>query len=225
MENSSAAHVRHIYEFNNFRIHMTQQQRSPFWYLLPIFLGIIGGIIVYFALKNTDKQKAKRALVIGIIISIPLFAWISLQITFGTQNPFYVMATGGMIPALEVYDVMVTQGHVPFEDIDKGDIIVFNRPSDHNRVIVSRVVSIIDDDPKTLRTKGDANPVFREMVKVAITPMISSLSILNYVDMDSEAKVLSYGISLILLNVGMYVGIPASVIIVYRKHKPQYDVI
>ena len=63
------------------------------------------------------------------------------------------------------------------------------------------------------------NPVFREMVKIAITPMITSLSILNYVDMDSEAEVLGYGISLILLNVGMYVGIPASVIIKYRKFK------
>ncbi len=63
------------------------------------------------------------------------------------------------------------------------------------------------------------NTVFREMVKIAITPMITSLSILNYVDMDSEAEVLGYGISLILLNVGMYVGIPASVIIKYRKFK------
>jgi len=63
------------------------------------------------------------------------------------------------------------------------------------------------------------NPVFREMVKIAITPMITSLSILNYVDMDSEAEVLGYGISLILLNVGMYVGIPAIVIIKFRKFK------
>ena len=61
------------------------------------------------------------------------------------------------------------------------------------------------------------NPVFQEMVKLAITPMISSLSILNYVDMDSEVEVLGYGISLILLNVGMYVGIPAIVIVGIRK--------
>ena len=63
------------------------------------------------------------------------------------------------------------------------------------------------------------NPVFKEMVKIAITPMISSLSILNYVDMDSEAEVLGYGISLILLNLGMYLGIPAVVIISIRKIK------
>ena len=61
------------------------------------------------------------------------------------------------------------------------------------------------------------NPVFREMVKLAITPMISSLSILNYVDMDSEVEVLGYGISLILLNIGMYLGIPAIVIVGIKK--------
>jgi len=87
-----------------------------------------------------------------------LVIWIGLQAAFGTQNPFYVVASGSMIPELEVYDVLIVQGHEPFEDVEKGDIIVFNRPSDHDRVIVHRVVSIMNDDPKTLRTKGDANP-------------------------------------------------------------------
>jgi len=61
------------------------------------------------------------------------------------------------------------------------------------------------------------NPIFKEIVKIGITPMISSLSILNYVEMDSEESVLGYGISLIILNLGMYVGIPASVIVGIRK--------
>ena len=47
--------------------------------------------------------------------------------------------------------------------------------------------------------------------------MISSLSILNYVDINSESEVLMYGISLIVLNLGMYVGIPAAVIVGIRK--------
>jgi len=47
--------------------------------------------------------------------------------------------------------------------------------------------------------------------------MISTLSILNYVDMDSEAEVLGYEISLILLNIGMYVGIPVVAIMRIRK--------
>ena len=62
------------------------------------------------------------------------------------------------------------------------------------------------------------NSIFKEIVKIGITPMISSLSILNYVEMDSEESVLGYGISLIILNLGMYIGIPASVIVIIRKH-------
>jgi len=61
------------------------------------------------------------------------------------------------------------------------------------------------------------NPVFREMVKVVITPIITSLSILNYVDMDSEVEVLGYGISLIILNVGMYFVAPVIVIVKLRQ--------
>jgi peptidyl-prolyl cis-trans isomerase B (cyclophilin B) len=61
------------------------------------------------------------------------------------------------------------------------------------------------------------NPLFKEAVKIVITPMISSLSILNYVDMDSEESVLGYGIGLILLNLGMYFVAPA--IIIHRIRK------
>ena len=61
------------------------------------------------------------------------------------------------------------------------------------------------------------NPIFKEAVKVAITPLITSLSILNYVEIDSEADVLGYGISLILLNIGMYFVAPAIVISKIRK--------
>ncbi len=61
------------------------------------------------------------------------------------------------------------------------------------------------------------NPAFREAVKLTITPMMSSLSILNYVNMETEAEVVGYGISLILLNIGMYVGVPAIVIVGIRK--------
>jgi len=107
------------------------------------------------AKRTIPKGVIKDIIIVGVGV---LVIWIGLQAAFGTQNPFYVVASGSMIPVLEVYDVLIVQGHEPFEDIEKGDVIVFNRPSDHDRVIVHRVVSVIDDDPKTLRTKGDANP-------------------------------------------------------------------
>ncbi len=52
------------------------------------------------------------------------------------------------------------------------------------------------------------HPFFKEIIKVSLTPMLSSLSLLNHVEIDSEHEMLGYGISLILLNIGMYVGIP-----------------
>ena len=52
------------------------------------------------------------------------------------------------------------------------------------------------------------NPLFKEIVKISLTPMLSTLSILNYIEIDSEEEMLGYGIGVILLNIGMYVGIP-----------------
>src|SRR3989344_1067764 len=65
------------------------------------------------------------------------------------------------------------------------------------------------------------NPVFREIVRVAITPMISTLAILNYVDIDSEYEMLGYGIGVIMLNAGMYLILPALVMfrLTKLKHK------
>lgn len=57
------------------------------------------------------------------------------------------------------------------------------------------------------------NPVFKETVKLAITPLITSFSILNYVDMDSEEAVLGYGIGIIIMNVGIYFVAPVLVVI------------
>jgi len=83
--------------------------------------------------------------------------WIGLQAYFGAVNPFYVVSSGSMYPQLAMYDIIVITGHTPFEDVKVGDIIVFDRPKDHDKVIVHRVVAVVDDDPKTLRTKGDNN--------------------------------------------------------------------
>jgi peptidyl-prolyl cis-trans isomerase B (cyclophilin B) len=59
------------------------------------------------------------------------------------------------------------------------------------------------------------NPLFKEAVKLAITPMISTLSLME--NAESESEVLSIGISVIMLNVGMYLAVPAIVVIRIRK--------
>ena len=59
------------------------------------------------------------------------------------------------------------------------------------------------------------SPMFKEAVKLAITPMITSLSLME--NAESESEVLGLGLSVIALNLGMYIGIPAVVIIGIRK--------
>ena len=61
------------------------------------------------------------------------------------------------------------------------------------------------------------NPVFKEAVKVTLTPMLTSLTLLNYVDVNTEEEMLGYGIGIILLNIGMYFVAPAAVIIVIKN--------
>ncbi|HWY33660.1 MAG TPA: signal peptidase I [Nitrosopumilaceae archaeon] len=101
------------------------------------------------------KAIVKDVIIVAIGIAI---IWIGLRITFGTENPFYVVSSGSMIPNLNVFDVIVVQGNVPFDHIKVGDIIVFNRPNGHDRVIVHRVAEILQNNPLVIRTKGDANP-------------------------------------------------------------------
>jgi len=100
------------------------------------------------------KNIVKDIIIVAVCVAV---LWIGLTAYFGAQNPFYVVSSGSMYPELAMHDIIVISGHMLFEDVKIGDIIVFDRPKDHDRVIVHRVVAVVDDDPKTLRTKGDNN--------------------------------------------------------------------
>jgi len=61
------------------------------------------------------------------------------------------------------------------------------------------------------------NPAFKEAVKVTLTPLLTSLTLLNYVQVDTEEEMLGYGIGIILLNIGMYFVAPAVLIVSLKK--------
>lgn len=107
-----------------------------------------------------SKLSLKSGIVKDIVIVVIGIAiiWIGLRVAFGTENPFYVVSSGSMIPNLNIFDVIVVQGHVGFDQLKVGDIIVFNRPNGHDKVIVHRVAEILNKDPLVIRTQGDANP-------------------------------------------------------------------
>jgi len=103
---------------------------------------------------SSIKGIIKDIIIVATCVAV---IWVGLTAYFGAQNPFYVVSSGSMYPELAMHDIIVISGHTLFEDVKIGDIIVFDRPKDHDRVIVHRVVAVVDDDPKTLRTKGDNN--------------------------------------------------------------------
>ena len=43
-----------------------QRQRSKAWYLLPVFLGILGGIIGFFVMRHDSPKMARNSLIIGV---------------------------------------------------------------------------------------------------------------------------------------------------------------
>ena len=61
------------------------------------------------------------------------------------------------------------------------------------------------------------NPAFKEAVKLMLTPLLTSLTLLQYADIDSESEMLGYGIGIILLNIGMYFVAPAILIMKVKK--------
>ena len=54
-------------------------------------------------------------------------------------------------------------------------------------------------------------------MKLTLTPLLTSLTLLQYVDIDSESEMLGYGIGVILLNVGIYFVAPAILVMKVRK--------
>jgi len=61
------------------------------------------------------------------------------------------------------------------------------------------------------------NVIFKETVKLTLIPLLTSLTLLQYVDINSESEMLVYGIGIILLNIGMYFVAPAILIKNIRK--------
>jgi len=65
---------------------MQVKRRSSFWFLLPIILNVVGGIIAYFIIKEDDPKKAKNCLYLGLILAaipvlliiVPILIGISL---------------------------------------------------------------------------------------------------------------------------------------------------
>jgi len=132
--------------------------------------------------EKKKDNKRKDIKIIIIIVVIFAIAFVSIRTMLADSNPFYVVASGSMIPVLNVNDLIVVwnkDNNTSFANANIGDIIVFKAsdPSEENKTIVHRVSAIIEKgnnltgnvilcapiainqviQEKTILTKGDAN--------------------------------------------------------------------
>jgi signal peptidase len=107
------------------------------------------------ALKN---EYIKSAIFLAIILGCIGAFWIGLRTYLSTEYPLLAVASGSMIPTLNVGDLIVVQGGLNVNNViaeyETGDIVVFHKPSNPDELIVHRAVEKINDE---LRTKGDNN--------------------------------------------------------------------
>ncbi len=47
-----------------------ERSRSNAWFLLPILVGFIGGIIAFFILRKDDPRKARNCLYLGLVMMV-----------------------------------------------------------------------------------------------------------------------------------------------------------
>jgi len=53
---------------------------SAAWWMLPIFFSVIGGIIAWVCVKDTDPRMAKNCLILGIVITVVPFLIVLLMV-------------------------------------------------------------------------------------------------------------------------------------------------
>ena len=113
--------------------------------------------------KGLDGQVVKKEIkyVVVIVVGIAII-FLGIRFAFGVTNPFYVVASGSMIPNLNIGDFVIVSHNIPFNDLKAGDIIVFRTfgttDTGQHEIIVHRVAQIVSDNgERIIRTKGDAN--------------------------------------------------------------------
>ena len=116
---------------------------------------------INFKLPNKSESKVPGAVKdITIVVVGVVIVWLGLRFAFGTNNPFYVVSSGSMIPALNINDVLIVKDGYSnsFDSLKIGDVIVFHAAAE-DRVIVHRVAEIQTGThgERIITTKGDAN--------------------------------------------------------------------
>ena len=121
---------------------------------------------------------------------------------------------GGCLIATAAYDSEMSQQVQLLRELRDNTVL----GTDSGSSFMNTFNSIYYSFSPTIADWERQSPIFKNAVRIAITPLLTSLSILNTVNIDSEEEMLGYGIGIILLNLGMYLVGPAFAVVNIRKY-------
>ncbi len=133
--------------------------------------------------KINDSSRKKDIKVIVVIAIIFVVAFVLVRVALSNSNPFYVVASGSMVPVLNVNDLIVVWGkdnNTSFDSAKVGDIIVFKafiaEPGEkEGKTIVHRVASVFEEG-ETLRGNAELN---RLCYPVSVPSVLENKTILT----------------------------------------------
>ena len=187
--------------------------------------NLLGGNFTFHVNDVESIQKFK---------SSERISFITLNFTGIGENKIDIIGTDALVGVKEIVEVVPDE--ITYEESGGGCLIATATFGSELAPQVQQLRELRDD--KLLRTDSGKsfmnsfntiyyslspqiadyqreNPVFKELVKLGITPMITTLSLMDYAQTESE--ILSIGVSLIILNLGMYVGLPAIIILGIKR--------
>ncbi len=118
---------------------------------------------------------------------------------------------GGCLIATATYGSEMSQQVQQLRELRDNQLL----QTESGTVFMSTFNDIYYSFSPTIADMEREHPLFKEAVKIAITPMISTLSLME--NAETESEVLGIGISVIALTLGMYLGIPAIVVVGIRR--------
>ena len=109
------------------------------------------------------NSYVKTILLAAVIIGSVVAFWFGLQAGLRTQYPLLTVASGSMVPTLNVGDLIAVEGVSDVASLNAGpnpvgDIVVFRRPPANDDLIVHRAINkTLHEGLWYIRTRGDAN--------------------------------------------------------------------
>ena len=109
-----------------------------------------------------SNEYMKSIIFLAIVLGAIAVFWFGIKIYLRTEYPLLAVASGSMVPTLQVGDLIVVQGGLEVEDLtaasETGDIIVFRKPGNPDELIVHRAVEVRSaGDDLYVMTRGDHN--------------------------------------------------------------------